>query len=641
MSGLELMLGLGLQASGGKSAATVDSLVTRNAVNIFAAGYAGATLTASTGAAITKIVNFTNNSGAALAKASLCFAGFKLFNPASTGVSPWNPVGNDTPLTAQIAYPAGDQYSATGTPSTTVMTSGSVKANGYYDNGTLYFLNGTLAGTKVSPGNFTYTAASGTFTFSPALASAPAAADKFMVFQSTTQFTSMKKSGSTSLNVVNSSTMRTDGDTLPTPVPSLSTFSVIMIATTPNTQFYIDSSLTTPTHPGFGLFAVCTEALQSTLRKAMIFGIGDSIATNNGGVWNAVSAYLAVPSVHLSISGFRANWYAQSGGTYFQNIVDMVALAGATEVDSNLGTNDLTIDNNSTTTLNNILSLKTLLGSVPYIPATLTPSTSNTLVTASLVTSVGTTMTATVADATKFVVGRVYNVLGAVQTEYNGCKFCIARNTGLNTVDFLFAGSGTPTATGTITFGGGIGSASAGYTSRELQVPATGYEAGSSSLRALVNAGIRNTSNFIRCIEFGDAVELVRNDGIFSVGGDKSELDGPYGLCTVSSVVSTTRWNSNYAGNNVSSGTIQFVTGPNAGVARGASSSTVGDITVTSAFPVLPTVGDTFYVTTGSLRYASDSLHPQVAVGSIGAASYRGGQAVLTNAYIPYLQARL
>lgn len=630
---------------------TTDPIITRNATNVLGPGHSvgASALAVSTGVAINKCVTFTNRSRAAITKASLCFAGFHLKNPTA-GSTPWVPVGNDTPLTASIAYPAGDQYAASGTPSTTVVTSDSVKANSYYNSGTLYWLSGTLAGTSVAPGNFTYALASGTFTFSPALASAPASGDKFMVFTSATQFTSMNKSASPSLVVTNSATMRTDGDTLATPIAIGDTFTVVMVATPANGLNYITSSLTTPLHPGLGLFGVCTTAAQSTLCKVMTLGIGDSIATNNGAVFHAVSAYLNAPSMHLSISGFRAKHYGQTAGIYFQNIVDMAVLLGATEVNSNLGTNDIGVDLDATVTLGWSTTMKTMLAaqSITFAPATITPQTTYVTVTASLMVSVSTTMTATVPDASKFIVGRTYLVLGADQAEYNGVKFCLARNTGANTVDFLFVGSATPTATGTITLDGGLSSATLkAHSAREFQAPAVNMEAGGSSIRGLLNAAIRNASNFLRYIEFGDACELVRDDGIWAVGGDKTELDAPFGLITVSTVISgLTRFTSTgYTGNNAAAGCVQCVSATNTGnigLTRNVSSSNGTDITV-AAFPSNIVIGDTFYITTGSLIACNqpDGLHPQAAVGAIGAASYRGGQALLTNAYITYLTARL
>jgi hypothetical protein len=325
--------------------------------------------------------------------------------------------------------------------------------------------------------------------------------------------------------------------------------------------------------------------------------------------------------------------------------VAVAALAGCTRFVSNFGTNDFGTGRTLAQLQGDIGALKTRANAsgILFTQCTMTPRASLVTVTANgSVTSSGTSMTVPVPDATKFLVGRPYNAAGATPAEYNGVWFCTARDTGANTMTLLFPGSGTTPATGTITLKGGIQTTSDGWTSAELQTPhSTPYNAGSGSDRGQFNAWVRGGASD-GFVDWGDACEPTRDAGRWAVGGEKTELSDSQ-LVTVSSGTSTTRFNSDYSRPNssIGSGTVQFATGANAGLRRLGSSNTGGDITVGSALTATPGAGDTAYCAPGSMRAVDDSLHPRVATGTVGTSTYRGGQALLVNATIAWLNGLL
>lgn len=70
-------------------------------------------------------------------------------------------------------------------------------------------------------------------------------------------------------------------------------------------------------------------------------------------------------------------------------------------------------------------------------------------------TSVGTTATVAMSDTSTLVDGGIVTVSGATQTEYNG-DYTITNIVGNTSFDYIFAGSSTSPATGTIVINFGI-----------------------------------------------------------------------------------------------------------------------------------------------------------------------------------------
>lgn len=462
--------------------------------------------------------------------------------------------------------------------------------------------------------------------------------------------TNMTAGGNTTITVANNTETVTDDVTLATPIPSGASFKVNLTGTPANGLTYLTQySASSVTIPGLGLVGVRTRALTSLFKKECPFMVGDSIATNNGGALTTAALYLGCPSIHGSISGTTAQTYGASSAANFTRQAALAAACGATMFVSDFGTNDfgaLTTLANLQTYLSNMKAKAAAVG-VRFAQTTMTPRTTRVTPTCSSVTSSGTTMTVEVPDATQFVAGRPYLMAGATQTEYNGMWMCTAVDTGTNTLTFLFGGSGTSPATGTITLGGGYGNTTAGWSSAELQAPytaggtTTAYNAGSGSDRGQFNAWIR-AGAFDSYIDWGDACEATRDSGRWAVGGEKTELLTTQ-TNTVSSVINTSRFVCNFSGgtNTMASGTVQFITGSNAGLRRAGSGNINGDITCTAAFTNAITVGDTVYNTPQSNSATDDGLHPRVATGSLSTSPYRGGQALIVNKTVAWLQGRL
>lgn len=453
--------------------------------------------------------------------------------------------------------------------------------------------------------------------------------------------TTVTQAGNSTITVANNTETKTDFVTLPTPIPNGATFEVNLSCTITAGLNYLAS--VTDAHGGLGLCGVLTRASSSSLKKAMPFCVGDSIMTYNNSALATAAAYLGCPSAQMTIPGTGASAYGGSSAANFTRQVALAKMLGSTVMFSNFGSNDLSAGRTSaqlTTDLQNMRTKANAEG-IPFVQGTLLPKTNRTTVTASSVTSSGTTMSVTVPNGALFVVDRTYRISGATQTEYNGVWFCTA--VVGNVVSLFFPGSGTPTATGTITITSGRGNATNAFSSAELQTPTTAFAAGSGSPRGTFNAGVR-AGAFDGFLELGDIFERTRDSGIWLVGGDTATLPGVQ-TCTVSSGVNNTTFNSNYSlgDGTIAGGTVQFITGANAALRRpGSSSSGVsGNIVVIGSLTATPSSGDTFYAAACHLECTDDGTHPRAATGSVGAANYFGGQAILVNAMIAWLNGLL
>jgi hypothetical protein len=424
--------------------------------------------------------------------------------------------------------------------------------------------------------------------------------------------------------VPDGSHIQTPDVTLGTAIPVGGSFKVNLSSTVPNLSKYIIR---------LGFAGILNKAKRSTLKKVSLFAVGDSIMTNNSGaVYNASSG--RCPAYQVSITGTTAQTYGATSAANFAKQTALAATLGTTHVISNFGTNDFgaaTSLANTQTYLNNMRNL-VRSNSMKFVQTTMLPRTKTSIanVAVSSVTSSGTTMTATVADASQFTVGMPYTFSGATQTEYNGTHICTALNSG-TTVSFLFAGSGTTPATGTITLIPWKPTTSPGH----LTPYNTFYNNGSGSDRGQFNSWVRG-GNFDGYIEWADAVEPSRDSNLWKIGGEDTFLPAVQSI-TVSSVTNTSRFNSDYnrGTNTIQNGLVQAITGANVGVVKPGTSNTNGDITVASAWTNTQVVGDTYYAFPGVGYISDDGTHPRVSSGG------KGGQAILDAATVTWITAAL
>jgi hypothetical protein len=398
--------------------------------------------------------------------------------------------------------------------------------------------------------------------------------------------------------------------------------------------FYLGQvAFTGGTTAGFGLMGVCTTAMRSTLRKESLYSIGDSINTNNGGAVSSAATNQNCPILLMSVSGGRASYHQPT----FSRYASVAGKIGATRFVSNFGTNDLSAGRTRAQLQSDLQSMRSLAAAqgVLFTQCTLLPKTSRQTITTSAQSASGNTMQFTVPDGTKFVVGGAYTVAGAADAGYNGTKFI----TGIaGNVLTTHCATGTPaTTTGTVTI------TSRNWSTRALQTPVAGFEAGASSDRGLQNAYIRTSGNFDGYIDWGDACEVTRDDGVFAVYGEKPEMDATQ-LTTVKALINISRFriNGTWGQNAAASGVLVMLSGVNIGEIRGVNgnSSAADDWTLSTALPLANTVGDQLYAATGSYP-SDDGIHPRVATGTVGAADYRGGQALIVNKTITWLQGLL
>jgi hypothetical protein len=428
--------------------------------------------------------------------------------------------------------------------------------------------------------------------------------------------------GTYAVTVTAGGNVATSDITLSTPIPAGATFKVNAASTVANAATYILN---------LGFAGLRTYA-KSTLLKKAIGGFGDSIMTNNGGSL-ITAATGRCPAYLNSITGTTATTYMASAGANFTKQVALCALLGVDWVMTNFGTNDFggavtlsTLQGYLTTARDMVRTAGMRYAHITMLPRT---ASSATVITASSTTSSGTLITMTVPDATKFTVNQFYSVAGAVETEYNGTKFCTAINTGSNTITLLFAGSASPTATGTITVTAWKPTLVAGL----MTAFSASFAAGGSSARGLFNAWVRG-GVFDGYVEWADACEPSRDSGRWLVAGEDSLLPAAQ-LITVASVVSTSRFTSNYnAGNSTfANGVLQPLTGANIGATKAGSTNTAGDLTVTAAFTNAQAIGDTYWALPGVGYMSDDGTHPRVAGGG------KGGQPHLDNPMIAWITA--
>lgn len=413
---------------------------------------------------------------------------------------------------------------------------------------------------------------------------------------------------------------------LTTPVPDGATFRVTGAATPANGATYIAQSL------GFAGFR--TRALSSTLKKFSTGFFGDSIATNNGGA--AYNAALGRCPVYLSsISGTTAATYAANNGLNFQKQVAICQFLGLTDITTDFGTNDFGAGATVAELQGYVTTMRdmTKAAGLKYNHTTMTPRTQQKpAVSVSNLVSSGKFATATVPDANMFDVGMAITIAGATQTEYNGSSLIVtAVDTGANTITYLFPGSATTPATGTITARSWKATSSAKW----MEPVNSKYAAGPASDRGVFNAWVRS-GVLDGYIDWADASEPFRDSGMWLTAGQSAFLPVNQ-LITVSSVINTSRFNSNYvAGSNtIANGFIQPATGANQGVSRSGNGNTNGDITVSSAFPNTQVAGDQYWAVAGVSYMSDDNLHHRVSTGG------KGGQVHLDNVTAAFFDARL
>jgi hypothetical protein len=347
--------------------------------------------------------------------------------------------------------------------------------------------------------------------------------------------------------------------------------------------------------------------------------------TNNGGaLYNAASgrcgAYLN------SIAGTTAQTYAPD----FSRQVGAAKLLGCTDVLVNFGTNDLAGGRTVVQLTGDFVLMRDAVRaqSMKWNQCTILPRTTGISPVSATLTSSGNSITATVADASKFKVGRPYSITGATQTEYNNSKICTGRDLGANTVTFHFQGAGVTPATGTITIGPFKATAETEWMSPLWP--------GAGGVRGLTNAWIRDPSNTDGFIDWGDACEPTRDSCMWLTYNEDPTLLPDVQEITVSSVISTSRFNSNYTrgSSTIPNGFVTPKTGANIGITKNGNGNTNGDITVSSAWTNTQVVGDVYYAVPGVGYMSDDHLHPRASSGN------KGGQVHLDNPTATWIDAK-
>lgn len=400
---------------------------------------------------------------------------------------------------------------------------------------------------------------------------------------------------------------------LATVIPDGASFKVNLSSTIPNGLKYIAN---------LGFAGVRTHALAAELCPIALFAVGDSIMTNNGGAAYAAASGKC-PVYQTSIAGTTALAYGDSNAANFAKQAELASVLGCTHVISNFGTNDFGSGRSKVTTMGYLEAMRNKVQAygIKFVQCTMLPRTSRrSAVTALSVTRSGNVMTVELADTSLFTVGMPYTFAGSTDVAYNGTKICTGKTA--TTLTFPIFSSTTTPAPGTITLVPWKETVQAEW----MQAWAPQFDPGPTSERGLFNAQVRDGVTFDDYIEWADACEPERDSGRWLVAGE-SELLPTMQEITVSSVISTSRFNSNYnrGSSTIANGFVQAKTGGNIGTYRAGNGNTNGDITVTSAWPVAQAIGDVYYAMPGVSYMSDDGTHPRVAGGG------KGGQPHIQN----------
>jgi hypothetical protein len=436
--------------------------------------------------------------------------------------------------------------------------------------------------------------------------------------------------GSAAGTVPNNDDVVSDTLTLSTPIPANASFKINVATTTPNGQNYISTAF------NLGLTGVRTHAMSNTLKKQMIYAVGDSIMTNNGSLPHATCNQASgCPSFQTSIGGTMAKTYAANSGAQFVRQIALGQKLGTTIFFSNFATNDANAGDTNVQIQTSITTLRNMAAAVGigWTHATMLVRSSRATVTCSAVSFAGSTVTATVPDASRYVVGRIYTMSGASPANgYNATRRCIAVDTVLNTVSLESTTPTAPTATGTIQLNNPYL-----YDDPNFLVLSAGYN-GAGSTRGLVNNWIR-TSGLVDVCEWSDNCETARDSGFWKTGFDDPTTMHPPFNGTVTSIINATRFQSSgpqFVGSSGVAGVVVWTSGPNVGTSSGLNTSNGnGDITVSSAPASAIAIGHTFTTHVPVCRATADGVHPDGGVGNLG------GQQLLRVPTSAWLAARL
>lgn len=158
--------------------------------------------------------------------------------------------------------------------------------------------------------------------------------------------------------------------------------------------------------------------------------------------------------------------------------------------------------------------------------------------------------------------------------------------------------------------------------------------------RVIYNNWVRGGALGTQYLEWADTCEPTRDAGRWVTCLQSSLLCRSDLLGTVTQIITAnTRFRStgpNVVGNGAAGGILQWASGANIGTRQSVNgSSGANDITLASAPPNPITIGDTFYIESGSSRATADGTHPRVAVAG------RGGQELIVVPTTAWLAARL
>jgi hypothetical protein len=444
------------------------------------------------------------------------------------------------------------------------------------------------------------------------------------------------KDGSGSFSMPSNSDLSKTDEVIHSAIPAGASYVVKYTASVPNGQNLLEQA---------GFVGHMTTALSTDLKKVRCFATGDSIMTQDARGVVLLAGAGKCPVLQMSIGGTRGFDYV----AVVARLAKLAKDAGCTHSITNFGTNDWGAGQTEAQVATTLTALKNGYEAegLAHFWCTTLPQSSITpvpIVSAVVDSAPEPTLTVTIdpASMTRFEASTFYNIAG-----FTG-------GTGLNGVFYFNKTSPTtltapvPAALAGITGSGPgtIGMIAFQYASTSFQIAPTPanalarYEMPTPATSARANINARGRSGeFGGCIEWADIVESDRNTNRWATRQNQPNtryLDNVV-ISVASGLANANRFSFSPAqvANRFLGGRAVILTGAQRGQYRTASGNGTTDISLSSALPAVPAVGDTLVAASGSASPTADGVHP-----SLGGVT-GGAQQALVDATATWIDQRL
>lgn len=419
------------------------------------------------------------------------------------------------------------------------------------------------------------------------------------------------KDGSGSFSTPSNSDLLKTDEVVHSAIPAGASYVVKYTASVPNGQNRLEQA---------GFVGHMTTALSTELKKVRCFATGDSIMTQDARGVVLLAGAGKCPVLQMSIGGTRGFDYVP----VVARLAKLAKDAGCTHSITNFGTNDWGAGQTEAQVATTLTALKNGYEAegLAHFWCTTLPQSSITpvpIVSAVVDGAPEPTLTVTVASTARFEDAMFYNIAG------------LTGGTGLNG-PWYFTKTGPTTLTapvpaalaGTVGSGPGtMGLISNQWVSTSFQVAPTPANAlaryeqptPATSARANINARGR-AGEFGGFIEWADELESGRNTNRWKTRQDQpnSRFLENVLLTVASGLANANRFSfsPSQVANRMQGGRVVILTGAQRGQYKAATGSGLNDVSLLSALPAAPAIGDQFIAASGSASSSADGVHPSL-----------------------------